>query len=254
MAISALQLARVPDLLSSTMTSAQINSTQQQLALVEQQLSTGNLWSQPSDDPGDAAITMQLQRTLTQKQTYSQNLASAQSQLGEVDNSLSSVTTLIQQAQNIASADVNTGVSDSERQADAQVINSIFNQVLATANTQSNGLYLFGGDKNSTPPYVAAAGGVQFVGSSNVLKNAVDTNTNLAFMVNGAQRVRRIGEPAAGEHRSDAIARPRHAHLRSARGDGRRRSTRIDSDRQRSNQRHRRSFQGQQRRRRGECD
>jgi flagellar hook-associated protein 3 len=187
MAISALQLARIPNLLSSTVTNAQINSTQQQLALVEQQLSTGNLWSQPSDDPGNAAITMQLQRTLTQQTTYSQNLATAQSTLGTVDNSLSSVTTLIQQAQNIASADVNSSVSDSERKADAQVVDSIFNQVLSTANTQTNGLYIFAGDKSGAAPYVQSADGVQYVGGNSVLKNTVDANTNVAFQVSGAE-------------------------------------------------------------------
>ncbi|HET6249575.1 MAG TPA: flagellar hook-associated protein FlgL [Tepidisphaeraceae bacterium] len=222
MTVSALQLARIPDLLSSTLTSSQINSTQQQLAQVEQQLSTGQLWSQPSDDPSNSAITMQLQRTLTQQTTYSTNLASAQSQLGQVDNSLSNVTTLIQQAQNIASADVNSTVSSSQRQADAQVVNSIYSQILNIANTQSGGLYLFGGDKNTSAPYVAASGGVQFVGSSTVLNTTVDANTNVAFMVNGASI---FGGTANGAQNAvdltpSLVASTRISDLRGATGKG----------------------------------
>src|SRR4051812_5536328 len=98
MSISPLQLARVSTLMSSTVTSSQINGTEQQLLIVEQQISTGQQFTQPSDNPGATAITMQLQRTLTQRTTYSTNLATAQSQLGHVDNSLSTLQSLVQQA------------------------------------------------------------------------------------------------------------------------------------------------------------
>lgn len=186
MTISPLQLARVSNLMSSTSTTSQINSTQQQLLTVEQQISTGQKFSEPSDNPGTTAITMQLQRTLNQQNTYSTNLASAQSQLGQVDNSLSSLESLVQQAQTIASSDVNSDVTASQRQADAQIVDSIYNQALGIANTQYNGLYLFAGNKNTSPPYVATNGGVQFVGSTQTLTTAVNSNMNVSFMVNPA--------------------------------------------------------------------
>src|SRR5580704_23595 len=122
MSISPLQIARTPDLLSSQLATAQLNTTQQQLLQVEQQISTGKQFAQPSDDLGPAAITMQLQRTLTQSQTYQSNLTNAQSQLGQVDNSLATLTPLIQQAQSIASADVNSDVTPAQRSADAQIV------------------------------------------------------------------------------------------------------------------------------------
>lgn len=183
MAISPLQLARVSDFMSSTIVAGQLNSTQQQLLVVEEQLSTGHQFQQPSDNLTQTTIAIQLQRTLTQSQTYLGNLSTAQSQLGEVDNSLSSLTTLVQQAQTIASADVNSDVSSSQRQADAQVIDSIFTQALNIGNTQLNGQFLFGGDKSTTAPFVQQNGGVQFVGSNNVLENTIADGTNLAFMV-----------------------------------------------------------------------
>ena len=187
MTISPLQLARVPNLLASTVAASQMESTQQQLLTVEQQISTGQQFTQPSDNPGATSVTMQLQRTLTQSQTYLSNITTAQSQLGQVDNSLSNLTTLVQQAQSIASADVNSDVTDAQRSADAQIVDSISSQALNIANVQYNGLYLFGGDKNTSPPFVATNGGIQFVGSTNVLQNAVDNGTTLPFMVSGAQ-------------------------------------------------------------------
>ena len=68
----------------------------------------------------------------------------------------------------------------------AQIVSSIYNQALDIANTQFNGQYLFGGDKSATAPYVAANGGVQFVGSTQTLQTAVDTNTTVPIMVSPA--------------------------------------------------------------------
>src|SRR5665213_4426858 len=130
MPISPLQLARVPDLLSSLTTTSSLNTVQKQLANIEQELSTGQAFSQPSGNLVNATITMQLQRTLTQKQTYLSNLSTSQSQLGEVDNSLSSLTNLVQRAQTIASSDVNTDTTSNQRQADAQIIDSIYTHCL----------------------------------------------------------------------------------------------------------------------------
>src|SRR5271156_3722449 len=126
MTIQPLPLARVSDLLMSQNTVGQLTSTQNQLLQVETQISTGQLFSQPSQDLGPASITMQLQRTLSQSQTYLGNITNAQSQLGVVDDSLSDLTNLIQQAQTIASADVNSDVTSSQRQADAQIVDTLY--------------------------------------------------------------------------------------------------------------------------------
>src|SRR5258707_1278163 len=106
MAILPLQLARVSNLLKSDLGSSTIARTQQQLLEVQNQLSTGIRLNVPSDDPGDSAIAQQLQKLLEQRQAYDGNLKQAQSQLGEVDSTLSDLTGLMQQAQQIASANV----------------------------------------------------------------------------------------------------------------------------------------------------
>jgi len=55
---------------------------------------------------------------------------------------------------------VNTDATQSQRSADAQIIDSIYTQILNVGNTQYNSLYLFGGDKNTKPPFVANGGGI----------------------------------------------------------------------------------------------
>ncbi|MDB5304645.1 MAG: hypothetical protein JWM97_2194 [Phycisphaerales bacterium] len=186
MNIQPLQLARISNLLSSSITQTQLTATQQQLLDVQNQLSSGKRISQPSQDPGAASVAIQLQKTLDTRQAYMGNLSQAQSQLGQVDTTLSAVTQLVQQAQSVASANVGSTVTAAQRQAASAIVDSIYSQAVSLANTQFEGAYLFGGDKANAPPFVSTAGGVQFVGSTTVLQNTYDARTNLPFMVSGA--------------------------------------------------------------------
>ena len=186
MSILPLQLARVSNLLRSDLGSSNITRVQKQLLDVQNQLSTGQRLNVPSDDPGDSAIVQQLQKLLEQRQAYADNIKHAQSQLGEVDSSLGDLTDLLNQAQQIASANVGSDVTPDQRQAAAAIIGSIQSQALSVGNKQFEGVFLYGGDRSTSPPFVEDVGGVKFVGDSNVLTNQYDENTTRPFMVDGA--------------------------------------------------------------------
>lgn len=185
MAILPLQLARVSNLLRSSVSSQQITRTQQQLLDVQNELTTGKRLNAPSDDPGDAAIVQQLRKTLEQRTGFLDNLQQAGSHLSEVDSTLGSLTDLLQQAQDIASANVGSDITAEERKSAAAVVESLYSQMLSVANRQFEGMYIFAGDRLTDAPFVPEAGGVKFVGSVNVLENRFDEGASRAFMVNG---------------------------------------------------------------------
>ncbi len=185
MAILPLNLARVSNNLRTSVAVQQLTRTESDLLTTQNQLSTGKKLNAPSDDPGASATAMQLQKTLEQRTAYSANLKAANSQLSEVDSSLGDLTDLMRQAQTIASANVGSDVTPDARKAASAVVDSLYNQALTIANKQYNGAYLFGGDKSTAAPFVETNGGVQFVGSSQLLSNAVDDNAKLSFQANG---------------------------------------------------------------------
>lgn len=187
MAILPLQLARVSNLLRTSVASQNISRTEQSLLDVENQLSTGKRLSVPSDDPGQSAIAQQLRKTLERSQAYVANLKQASSQLGEVDSTLGSITDLLQQAQSIASANIGSDVTADQRQSAATIIQSLYGQMLSLANHQFEGMYLFAGSRADQPAFVEQNGGVRFVGSTGVLANAYDDSTVLPFMIDGSQ-------------------------------------------------------------------
>ena len=185
MAIVPIQLARVSNLLRSSVSQGQITRTQQDLLKVQNQLSTGRKLNTPSDDPGAAAIVQQLQKTLEQREAYLSNLQHAESHLSEADSSMGDLTGLLQEALEIASANVGSDVTADQRTAAAAIVGNLFNNAMSTGNREFEGVYLFGGDRATEPPYTPVAGGVRYNATGNVLENSVDENTDQAFMVSG---------------------------------------------------------------------
>jgi flagellar hook-associated protein 3 FlgL len=183
MSILPIQSSRVGNLLRADVATTQIDQTEQQLLTTQEQISTGKRLNQPSDDPGDSSVVMQLQKTLDSQNQYMKNVQQSQSQLGEVDSTLSNLTDLVTQATTIASQNVGSEVSDAERQSAANVVQTLYSQAMQIGNTQFEGSYLFGGDKSNAQPFTATNSGVQFVGSTTLLQNSTASNTLAAFQV-----------------------------------------------------------------------
>jgi flagellar hook-associated protein 3 FlgL len=184
MAIVPTNLARVSNLLRTSVAVSSMTRTQRMLLDVQNQLTTGQRLNTPSDDPGDSAVVLQLQKTLEQRSGYLDNIASAKNTLSSVDTSLDGLTGILRQAQQIASANVGSDVTADARASAAAIIDNIFSQAMTYGNSQFNGTYLFGGDRSNTAPFEASpTGGVKFVGSNDVLQNTFDDNTVLPFMV-----------------------------------------------------------------------
>jgi flagellar hook-associated protein 3 len=187
MSILPLGISRVSDLMQSNLLTDQITSTQNQILQVQNELSTGQAINTPSDNPSASAIIIQLQQSLNLQQTYNDTINSASSQLSQTDSSLGNLTTLLQQAEQIASADVGSDVSQTQRTADISIVQSVYNQALSIGNQQFNGQYLFGGATGTTQPFVNSNGVVQYVGSAQTLQNSINDGISLSFQTNGAQ-------------------------------------------------------------------
>lgn len=186
MAIVPTSLARVSNLLRIQVAQGQLARTQRGLLQAQNELTTGKRLNAPSDDPGDSAVVLQLQKTLEQRGAYLANLSHAKGHLSEVDTTLGDLTSLLQEAEQIAAANLGSDVPPDQRAGAAAVIDTIFNQVLSLANRQFDGGYLFGGDRATDAPFVAEGGGVRYQGTGNLLENAYDDGTDLPFTVSGA--------------------------------------------------------------------
>jgi flagellar hook-associated protein 3 len=198
MSVVPITTAGVSNLLQGQLPLQSIDQTQEQLLQLQNELSTGKSVNTPSDNPAAAAAIEQLNQAIQQSTAYNNNLQTAQSSLSQADSSMGSLQTLLTQAQSIASQNVGSTASATQRSAAADVVQSLYSQLLSIANTSNNGVYLFGGENSATAPFVQTANGIEYVGSTATLQTAVDQNMDQSFQVDGANLFGALSDAVQG--------------------------------------------------------
>jgi flagellar hook-associated protein 3 FlgL len=132
---------------------AAVDSAQQRIAVANQQLSSGLKIQTGSDGPDVVSELLQLRANLQKNSQITNNLGLAKTDADVADTSLSSATQLMDTALSLAAQGATATTDASGRQAIAGQVEGILEQMVAYANTQSGGRYIFGGDADSSPPY-----------------------------------------------------------------------------------------------------
>jgi flagellar hook-associated protein 3 FlgL len=109
--------------------------------------------NEPSDDPEAADLILRLNTSLSRNEQFTSNIGSAQSMLSTTTDALDGVQQIIGQLQTTMTQAAN-GAQASTIPSFADTVDGYISQVLAQANTQFNGKYVFGGTQTQTPPYV----------------------------------------------------------------------------------------------------
>ena len=130
-----------------------VNNSQQRINEYQNQLSSGLRVNEPSDDPEAADLILRLNTSLSRNEQFTSNIGSAQSMLSTTTDALDGVQQIIGQLQTTMTQAAN-GAQASTIPSFADTVDGYISQVLAQANTQFNGKYVFGGTQPQTPPYV----------------------------------------------------------------------------------------------------
>lgn len=124
------------------------------LAKTQLQLATGKRILSPSDDPGAASRVLELNQTINNIKQYQRNSDYADTRLGLQENVLTGVDDLLQRARELSIQSLNDTLSVEDRGAIADEVTELMESMLQLANTRdSNGEYLFAGNKTSTEPF-----------------------------------------------------------------------------------------------------
>lgn len=107
-----------------------------------------------ADDPVGASRLLQLGQQASMLDQYATNTNTIKATLGQTESVLTSITTVLQRAKELAVGVGNTGYSDADRQANASELGQIEEQLLSLMNTKDeNGKYIFAGSKGDTAPF-----------------------------------------------------------------------------------------------------
>ena len=132
---------------------ANLNRTEQSLTQANTELSSGKRINTASDAPDQIDTLLQLRADLQRNTQIQSNLSLANTDAVAADNALSSSTTLMDRAVQLATEAANTSATADTRNSIAAEVASIQAQMVTSSQTQVNGHYIFSGDADSSPTY-----------------------------------------------------------------------------------------------------
>jgi len=135
-------------------------------------VASGKQVNKPSDDPEAAGQILADRTTISKYAQYESNISQAQTWIEESDTTLSTVSTLLQDAKDILSS---VSSADSTTKASyLQELTNIYNEVISYANTSSSSGYMYSGNDSTVMPF---ANNVQVSGG---------TASDIVFDLSGA--------------------------------------------------------------------
>ncbi|HAT23403.1 MAG: flagellar hook-associated protein FlgL [Pantoea sp.] len=158
-----------------------ISDSQASWLKVGEQLSSGRRVNNPSDDPIAASRSVVLAQTQAQSSQYSLARTFATQGLSMEENTLTGVTSTIQDAQTLIVNGSTGTLSDDDRGSIATQLEGLRSQLLNLANSKDgNGRYIFAGYKTDSAPFVDnGSGAVTYAGGSDAITQKVDTSRTM---------------------------------------------------------------------------
>ncbi len=139
---------------------------QSNLALVQQQISSGLKYQRPSDNPAAMARSLDLQQVLSRTAQYQENIKVAENRLVLEESTLGGVSGLLQRVRELTVQAGNGALSRSDRLAIASEVRERFGELRGLANTiDAHGDYLFAGHQGQQAAVqTSRIGQIEFAG------------------------------------------------------------------------------------------
>lgn len=152
-----------------------INAQQSDLMHLYQQIGSGRRMVTPADDPLAAAQAINISQSQSLNKRYADNRAVAKQNLGIEDNTLFSVTNLLQDIKTRLIEAGNGTMSDADRATLSNVLVNSRDTLLGLANaTDGSGQYLFSGAKGGTAAFQDVNGKIVYMGDQGQRKIQAD--------------------------------------------------------------------------------
>ena len=183
---------RVPTSTFTDRVALQLQQLSAQQSQLQNQISTGQRITDPSDDPAAMSRLLRVEAQKQQVQQFARNQGRALNISQATFSSLSGLKTISDRAGELSV--LGSGVLTGQAaQAYATEVNQMIEQALQTGNTSFGNEHLFAGTKTDTAPYVAArnAAGeitsVNYVGAANGPAFQTSEGTQISPYTTGAE-------------------------------------------------------------------
>jgi flagellar hook-associated protein 3 FlgL len=149
---------RISDRMLTDTVRADLQSSLQNLSVLQNELATGKRINNPSDDPTGTAMAMRYSTDLSLNAEYQRLGNNAKGRLDAIDSALGNLDDVLQRARELAVQAANGTLSPTDEANIATEVNQLANQAIQLGNTNFGGVYLFGGTLTTTLPFTATGG------------------------------------------------------------------------------------------------
>jgi flagellar hook-associated protein 3 FlgL len=171
----------------ASMTLANLQSSLQRGAALQQQLSSGRRINKASDDPSGTVAALALQGEIDRNNQYTRNANDGNGWLTTVDSTLTSINDQLSRARDLVVQAASTGSGDANSQnAIATELTQLRASILGLANTTYQGRPVFGGTTAGSAAFAAGAtstiGGqpdIAYVGDSGTVQRRIADGTTV---------------------------------------------------------------------------
>lgn len=185
MAINPVNLSRVSQTMRTSFVSSSLQRNQLELLSTQIRIASGRSLISPSDDPVASARIMDLSRMLARQSQFMANVSHGDNVLAAADSAVTEINSLLIEAQALASQNVSNLTSAAEREADAELIAAIRQQLQLVGNRQFDGRFLFAGRDTTEQPFIEILSGVAYTGDTGDLLTRVSDDQQAVINVPG---------------------------------------------------------------------
>ena len=197
MDIGPLLPGRMPNSLQAQLLNTQLQNARSSLSRLEAEVSSGQKFQLPSDDPTSATQAIQLTSLLAQNTQFGKNSQSGTSLLNATDAALASVSQGLTTARALDFSGI--GATAAGKSAMAQQVQGLIQQVVDAANSTFGGQSLFGGSQNSGPPFSVTSNGVAYSGDQQSLSTYIAPGLTAATSIDGNTALAALSPPAGSD-------------------------------------------------------
>ncbi len=191
---------RIPNSLMASQAVYNINSVEDQLNQVEEEIETGQQLSTPGQNPTATAIVLPLQQQLAAQTQYQSNVTTDQSLLQNTDTALQTVSTDISQANSLLLSGLGATSTSTDNQALAAQVSTIIQSMVNTANTTFDGQYIFGGSATQSAPFQQlSSGAVLYSGNQASINSTIGSGIVAANNIDGVTAFGAISTPVGSD-------------------------------------------------------
>ncbi len=144
---------RVTNRMLTETTLTNLNSNRERLDRLQDQLTSSQRISNPSDDPIGISSALEFRSTISEIDQYLRNVDAANSWLGATDTALGAVNDTLHRARELAVQGANDTLSADDRQSIVTEVSNLIEATIGRANSTYAGQYIFAGVKVGTTPF-----------------------------------------------------------------------------------------------------